>query len=221
MCKGEEHNMRKVTKLLIKSTLALAATMSLRVFAAEERSKIEYQHMFQTEEVYKLKSQLDSINLLVRNKSTQVVYKPSIYTDISFEESPTPTDYFSEWIRKQPAMAHLEKYFLGYSIIYNIDPGFAAATFVQEVGRDANSKVWLENRNPAGIKTYENCKQKNGYCTYASEKAGIEAMYRLMNDYYTGERFDVQLTNTKEVRNKWAAAKDMHKIVGIWNEMYE
>lgn len=142
--------------------------------------------------------------------------KITVETDIGYGITPLP--FFSSWISKQ-SFAHLENYFIGYGMVYNIDPGFAAATFVIEVGRRADSLTWKKNHNPAGIKTFNNCKVVNGYCKYDSEQEGIEAMYQLLSLYYTGKRFGKQLTTVDEVRTKWSEAVDEELTAAIWNEI--
>ena len=149
---------------------------------------------------------------LQRIKETKI----TVETDIGYGTTPLP--FFSSWISKQP-FAHLENYFIGYGMVYGIDPGFAAATFVLEVGRRADSLTWKKNHNPAGIKTFNNCKVVNGYCKYNSEQEGIEAMYQLLSLYYTGKRFSKRLTTVDEVRTKWSEAVDEKLTAVIWNEI--
>ena len=219
------NKIKKLKTILLISSSLLITTTCTSIYGITNYHAVQEENTYQKEYIQILEdahehntSYINDLELLCGSEVYSLRRTPvTIDTEITY--GTTNNLFFSSWISKQPHMKHLEKYFLGYSTIYNIDVGFAAATFVLEVGRKANSKNWLDNHNPAGIKTFNNCKVVNGYCHYKTEQEGIEAMYQLLALYYSGERFNKRLTTVKQVRDKWSEAPDEERIVEIWNEI--
>lgn len=62
---------------------------------------------------------------------------------------------------------------------FNIDPGFAYATWALETGY-GTSDLWLSHNNPAGIIKVDGSRE---YQTYASKEEGLRAMFELIQHY--------------------------------------
>ena len=105
--------------------------------------------------------------------------------------------------------------FIRTAIEYNIDPGFAIATWALETGW-GNSDAWLKRNNPAGL----TC--NGAYCAYKSKQSGIEDMFVLLRAYADGSIPWVGTRRTVDaVRKKWSATEDTATIIEIWNNIIQ
>ncbi len=105
--------------------------------------------------------------------------------------------------------------FIRMAIEYNIDPGFAIATWALETGW-GKSDAWLKRNNPAGL----TC--NGSYCAYKSKQNGIEDMFVLFRAYADGSIPWVGTRRTVDaVRKKWSATEDTATIIEIWNNIIQ
>lgn len=95
---------------------------------------------------------------------------------------------------------------------FNIDVGFAYATWALETGY-GSSKAWLVHNNPAGIIKVDGSGE---YETYASEEEGLRAMFELIKHYCSKGSYTVS-----GIREIWSESDDTDKIISIWKNMIE
>lgn len=94
---------------------------------------------------------------------------------------------------------------------YDIDSGFALATWILETGW-GSSAVWQEMNNPAGIVC------GGDYCKYTSKEQGIQEMYALLDRYVKGSISYVGVQESvKQVRDVWSETDDTNLTVDLWN----
>lgn len=99
--------------------------------------------------------------------------------------------------------------FYELSVNYGIDPSFALATWILETG-NGTSELWLTSNNPAGITCGVD------YCTYESQKQGLQAMFSLLR-YYVSE---LDRNTVDSVRELWSESDDAESIVKIMEDIH-
>lgn len=105
---------------------------------------------------------------------------------------------------------HDYKLFIQLATEFNVDIGFAYATWVLETGY-GSSTVWQVHNNPAGIIKLDGSGE---YQTYASKEEGLRAMFGLIDHYCKNGNDTIS-----EIREIWSEADDTEKIISIWKNV--